>query len=67
MGNLTILKRLGYILDKTSLLENYKSIFKNFRPSKGYPSLDPLSPKKGKHDARWNLLVNCKINTKGWM
>jgi len=67
MGNLTILKRLGYILDKTNLLESYQDIFRDFIPSKGYSSLDPLSPKKGKYDVKWNLLVNCKISTEGWM
>jgi len=67
MGNMTILKRLGYILDKTDLLENYEGIFRGFRASKGYPLLDTISPKKGKYDAKWNLLVNCKISTERWM
>ncbi len=67
MGNVTILKRLGYILDKTSLLEKYEFVFKGFVPSKGYPALDKLSPKKGKHNSKWGLLINKEINPEGWM
>jgi len=67
MNNMTILKRLGYILNKTGLVENYEAIFKGFRPSKGYSLLDPLSPRKGKYNSRWNLLINSTINIEGWM
>jgi len=67
MGNMTILKRLGYILEVTGLLEKYRDLFSNFRPSKGYPALDPLAPKKGKHNSRWGLLVNVELKPEGWM
>lgn len=67
MNNVTVLKRLGYILDKTGLLGNYEAIFEGFRPSQGYSLLDPLSPRKGKYDSRWNLLINSRINIEGWM
>jgi predicted transcriptional regulator of viral defense system len=67
MGNLTILKRLGYILDKTELLKDHKEIFKDIVLSKGYPSLDPISPKRGKYNTKWGLLINCEINPEGWM
>jgi len=67
MGNLTILKRLGYILEVTGLFERYKGIFSRFKPSKGYPALDPLSVKKGKHNSRWGLLVNVDLKPEGWM
>jgi len=67
IGNLTILKRLGYILEVTGLLDNYKDLFSQFRPSKGYPSFDPISPKKGKYNSRWGLLVNYELNPSGWI
>lgn len=67
MGNLTILKRLGYILDRTGLLKDYKEIFKDFILSKGYTSVDPISPKRGRYNTRWGLLINCELNPEGWM
>jgi len=65
--NITVLKRLGYILEKTGLLEKYEFVFKAFIPSKGYAALDKLSPKKGKHNSKWGLLINREINPEGWM
>jgi len=67
MNNVTILKRLGYILDKTNLLRGYENTFKGLKLSRGYPLLDPFSFKKGKYDTRWNLLINYRINIEGWM
>lgn len=67
MGNLTILKRLGYILEVSDLLEQYEDIFKGVRLSKGYSLLDPLSPRSGSYDDRWGLLVNVEIKPEGWM
>jgi len=66
MGNRTIIKRLGHVLDATGLLADYGRLFKGFRPSAGYPRLDPLSPKSGKHDSRWRLLINYRLNPEGW-
>lgn len=67
MGNMTILKRLGYILEASGLLESYKNSFSSFSPSKGYPALDPVSPREGKHNSKWGLLVNFEINPDRWM
>jgi predicted transcriptional regulator of viral defense system len=67
MGNLAILKRLGYILEVTGLLDAYQDLFRHFEPSKGYPALDPLSSKHGKHISRWGLLVNFELKQGGWM
>lgn len=67
MGNITILKRLGYILEATALLGIYRDSFNQFIPSKGYPVLDPLSPKKGKYNSRWGLLINFELKPSGWM
>ena len=66
MGNRTILKRLGYVLDATGLLNSYKYLFKGFKPSAGFPKLDLLSPKIGKYNGRWKLLVNYKLDPEGW-
>jgi predicted transcriptional regulator of viral defense system len=66
MGNLTILKRFGYILEATGLLSNYGELLKRFRPSAGFPRLDPLSPKGGRHNGRWNLLINYRIDPEEW-
>lgn len=67
MSNLTILKRLGYILDKTGLIERYKETFDDFKLSKGYPTLDPILHRRGGYNTKWRLLINCEINHKGWM
>ena len=67
MKNLTILKRLGYILDATGLLNTYKDVFRSFTPSKGYPALDSISPRKGRYNSRWGLLVNLELDPKRWM
>jgi len=66
MGNRTILKRLGYVLDATGLLNSYKYLFKAFELSAGFPKLDPLSPKIGKYNSRWKLLVNYELDPEGW-
>ncbi len=67
MGNATILKRLGYILEATGLMDKYRGIFSRFSPSKGYPVLDPASARKGRHNSKWGLLVNFELNPGGWM
>ncbi len=65
MGNLTILKRLGYILEKTGL-EEYK-LLKDIRLSKGYGLLDTLALKRGTYNEKWKLLINAKIDAKRWI
>jgi predicted transcriptional regulator of viral defense system len=67
MENLTILKRLGYILEIANLLDTYKDVFAHFTPTKGYPALDPISPRKGRHNSRWGLLVNFELDPRRWM
>jgi predicted transcriptional regulator of viral defense system len=67
MGNQAILKRLGYILETVGLFDRYRDLFTGFRPKKGYPALDPASPRRGKHSSRWGLLVNFEIKPRGWM
>ena len=67
MGNMTILKRLGYILEVAGLLEKYREQFDRFSLSKGYPALDPVSPRKGRHNSRWGLLVNFELKPERWI
>jgi predicted transcriptional regulator of viral defense system len=67
MANMTILKRLGYILEASGLWESYKHLFSSFSLSKGYPALDPVSPRKGKYNSKWGLLVNFEIEPNRWM
>lgn len=66
MGNRTILKRLGHILQVAGLLPRYEELFAGFQPSAGFARLDLLSPAKGKHDTRWNLLVNYRMDPEQW-
>ncbi len=67
MENLTILKRLGYVLEATGLLDSFTQVFEGVRLSTGYSSLDPLSPRSGKYNSRWRLLINREIDREGWM
>lgn len=67
MKNITILKRLGYILEKVGLLEKYKEIFKDVKLTKGYSKLDTISRRKGHYNDKWKLLVNIEVNTDRWM
>ncbi len=58
MGNRSIFKRLGYLSEVLGLsiggfLETWKA-----RISSGYTLLDPVMPKGGSHDSRWNLQIN---------
>jgi predicted transcriptional regulator of viral defense system len=67
MGNLTVFKRLGYVLERTGLLNEYDDVFKGIRLSKGYSVLDPLGPKKGKYNERWKVIANVEIDPERWM
>jgi len=67
MRNITILKRLGYILENTGLLEEYKDIFDDIQLTKGYSKFDILSRKKGKYNEKWKLIINVDINPERWM
>jgi predicted transcriptional regulator of viral defense system len=66
MSNRTILKRLGHVLDATGLLSHYPRLFRGYKPSAGFPRLDPLSPKSGRYNSRWNLLINYRLDPEGW-
>ena len=65
MGNRTIIKRLGYLLERLGLHE-YDNLLTGLKISKGYSCLDPKLPKKGKINERWKLRVNIKIDPEQW-
>lgn len=67
MGNITIIKRLGYILDESGLIDKYRAVFDKIKLSKGYSLLDPLTPKKGKYCEKWLLQINRELKPERWM
>ncbi len=62
MGNLTALKRFGYILETCNLKYKPKA-----KLSKGFGLLDPLSPTKGPYNKKWMLIINREIAPERWM
>jgi predicted transcriptional regulator of viral defense system len=62
IGNRTVFKRLGYLLEILDLdfPEVEKQCLK--RISRGYSKLDPTMPIKGKYNAKWNLIENVAIS-----
>lgn len=54
MKNNAVVKRLGFVLDFLGLKSG--NLEKGVSPS--YSVLDPTKEKKGRHDPKWNLLVN---------
>jgi len=67
MGNMTVFKRLGFILECAGLLESHGTFLKEMPLSKGYSLLDTLSPGTGIRSAKWGLVINRDINPKRWM
>ncbi len=65
-GNRTIIKRLGYLLDRLGLHE-YDNLLTGIKISKGYSCLDPKLPKRGKINEKWKLGVNIKIDPEQWV
>jgi len=58
MRNLAITKRLGYITEVLKLNKQVEIKGLQKKLSKGYSSLDPTLPKKGRYSSKWKLLVN---------
>ncbi|RMF61042.1 MAG: hypothetical protein D6743_14055 [Calditrichaeota bacterium] len=67
MGNMAILKRLGYILESARLLDEYSAVFEGITLTKGYAVLDPISQKKGSYNDKWGILVNYQLKPEGWL
>ena len=47
MKNMTILKRLGYICERTGLLDEYTEHFQDIKLTTGYSKLDTISKSSG--------------------
>lgn len=60
MGNATIIKRLGFLVESLDLKSDKEKMTEKFMAniSSGMSALDPTMPRKGRYNTRWNLLVN---------
>ncbi|WXG45697.1 MAG: type IV toxin-antitoxin system AbiEi family antitoxin [Candidatus Atabeyarchaeum deiterrae] len=64
VGNTAIIKRLGYLIESLNLNVDSKILFEmRGLISPGMSHLDSTSPKKGRYNTRWNLLVNVSKET----
>nr|MDO8100843.1 type IV toxin-antitoxin system AbiEi family antitoxin [Candidatus Njordarchaeota archaeon] len=64
VGNTTIVKRLGYLMESLSLKVDSEILLKmRGMISPGMSALDPTRPKKGTYNTRWNLLLNVSKET----
>jgi predicted transcriptional regulator of viral defense system len=58
MKNRAVVKRLGYLLQRLELGAAQHCAKLEKKLSTGYAVLDPLSPRQGRHDAQWRVVVN---------
>ena len=64
MGNITIVKRLGYLVESLGIGVDYEVLDKlRGMISRGMSKFDPALPKKGRYISRWNLLLNISEET----
>jgi predicted transcriptional regulator of viral defense system len=61
LGNRTIFKRLGYLLEELNIEANEIVVVCKKNLSSGISVLDPSGPHNGSIVSRWNLLVNANI------
>ncbi|MCK5685974.1 type IV toxin-antitoxin system AbiEi family antitoxin domain-containing protein [bacterium] len=64
VGNRSIYKRLGYLLEILNIEKNPILCECSTRMSKGYSSLDPAINAKGELKKKWNLWINSVIRPK---
>ncbi len=60
IGNTAVTKRLGFLMEALGL-GNPEVLQKPASLSRGFSPLDPTLPRQGKHNRRWNLLINSKV------
>src|SRR3972149_221978 len=60
IGNTAGAKRLGFLMEALGL-GNPEALKKAVSLTPGFSPLDPMLPRKGKHDRRWGLLVNAQV------
>ena len=63
LGNRTVFKRLGYLLEATTVSDNklIKACLQGI--SSGISLLDPGAPRKGRFMRRWNLCINVTLDS----
>lgn len=61
IGNTAVAKRLGFLMEALGL-GNPEALKKAVSLAPGFSPLDPMLPRKGKHDRRWGLLVNAEVS-----
>lgn len=62
IGNRTVFKRLGYLIDVLDLDARDVANQCLKQISRGYSKLDPSMPKKGKYTSKWNLIENVTLS-----
>jgi len=61
IGNSAVTKRLGFLME-TLGVGNPEALRKTSSLASGFSPLDPTLPRQGKHNRRWNLLINAKVD-----
>lgn len=66
MGNGAVFKRLGYLAEAMELRLS-DEIMRKIRAgvTTGYSPLSPGGRREGKHDSRWNLILNADVSKQG--
>ena len=60
LGNSAVAKRLGYLMESLGLGDP-ETLRNTLKISPGFSPLDPTLPRRGKHNRRWQLLVNVEV------
>jgi predicted transcriptional regulator of viral defense system len=61
IGNSAVAKRLGFLME-TLGVGDPEVLRKAISLSPGFSPMDPMLPRQGKHNRRWNLLINTKAD-----
>jgi len=61
-GNVATNRRIGWLLERIGVaLAFYQPLLKSLKPSTSFIPADPIAPKKGKTNMRWNIVENFNI------
>ena len=61
IGNSAVTKRLGFLME-TLGVGDPEALLKASSLAPGFSPLDPTLPRQGKHNRRWSLLINAKVD-----
>jgi predicted transcriptional regulator of viral defense system len=61
IGNSAVTKRLGFLME-TLGVGDPEALRKASSLAPGFSPLDPTLPRQGKHNRRWSLLINAKVD-----